>query len=43
MILLQDVPGSGLKGELARVNNGYLRNYLLPKQMAVPATAGILE
>lgn len=43
VILLKDVPGTGLKGELARVNNGYLRNFLLPQKFAVPATAGILE
>ena len=43
VILLKDIPGTGSKGELARVNNGYLRNYLMPQQLAVPATAGILQ
>ena len=43
VILTRDVPGTGVKGDLAKVNNGYLRNFLLPQQFAVPATAGILQ
>ena len=30
VILKQDVPGSGKKGELVNVSDGYGRNYLLP-------------
>ena len=39
VILLQDVKGKGKKGQLVEVSEGYGRNYLLPKQLAKPATA----
>ena len=39
LILNQDVPGSGKKGELVNVSDGYGRNYLLPKGLAVEANA----
>ncbi len=39
VILKQDVPGSGKKGELVNVSDGYGRNYLLPKGLAVEANA----
>ena len=39
VILKQDVPGSGKKGELVNVSDGYGRNYLLPNGLAVEANA----
>lgn len=38
LILLQDVKGQGKKGELVKVSDGYARNFLLPKKLAVIAT-----
>ena len=39
VILLQDVKGTGKKGELVEVSDGYARNFLLPKKVAKKATA----
>lgn len=39
VILLQDVKGQGKKGQLVDVSDGYARNFLLPKKLAVIATA----
>lgn len=39
VILLQDVKGTGKKGELVDVSDGYARNFLLPKKVAKKATA----
>lgn len=39
VILLQDVKGSGKKGELVNVSDGYARNFLLPKKLAKEANA----
>lgn len=39
VILLQDVKGQGKKGELITVSDGYARNYMLPRKMAMEATA----
>ena len=38
VILKQDVPGLGYKSDLITVKNGYARNYLIPKGLAVLAT-----
>jgi len=38
VILQQDVKGKGKKGELVNVSDGYARNYLLPRKLAVAAT-----
>ncbi|WP_394829842.1 50S ribosomal protein L9 [Pendulispora albinea] len=38
VILQQDVPNVGSSGELVKVRPGFARNYLLPRQLAVPAT-----
>lgn len=39
VILLQDVKGSGKKGELVNVSDGYARNFLLPKKLAKEANS----
>lgn len=39
VILTQDVKSQGKKGQLVEVSDGYARNFLLPKKLAVPATA----
>ena len=39
VILQQDVRGQGKKGQMIEVAEGYARNYLLPRKLAVPATA----
>lgn len=38
VILKQDIPGLGYKSDLITVKNGYARNYLIPKGLAVLAT-----
>ena len=38
VILQQDVKGQGKKGQLVNVSDGYARNFLLPKKLAVIAT-----
>ena len=38
VILQQDVKGQGKKGQLVEVSDGYARNFLLAKKLAVPAT-----
>jgi len=38
VILQQDVKGKGKKGELVNVSDGYARNFLLPRKLAVEAT-----
>jgi large subunit ribosomal protein L9 len=42
-ILLQDVENLGSRGNAIDVSPGYLRNYLLPRKLAQPATKGALE
>jgi large subunit ribosomal protein L9 len=39
VLLLEDVKGTGKKGEIANVSDGYARNFLLPRKMAEPADA----
>lgn len=43
VILRKDVPGTGKQNEVVEVAEGYARNYLLPKGLAVEATAGNLR
>lgn len=38
VILLQDVRSLGKKNEIVNVNDGYARNYILPKQLGIEAT-----
>lgn len=43
VILLKDVKGLGKKGDLVNAKDGYARNYLLPKEIAIEATEGNLK
>ncbi len=43
VILLQDVRGSGKKGDLIDVSDGYARNYLFPRKIAKPADSQALN
>ena len=38
VILLQDVKGKGKKGQMIEVSDGYARNFMLPKKVAIEAT-----
>ena len=38
VILLTDVKGKGKKGQMLEVSDGYARNYMLPRKMAIEAT-----
>ena len=38
VILQQDVKGQGKRGQMVEVSDGYARNFLLPKKLAVPAS-----
>ncbi|MDO8184405.1 50S ribosomal protein L9 [Conexibacter sp. JD483] len=42
-ILLQDVEQLGERGSVVDVSPGYLRNFLIPRKLAQPATKGALE
>jgi large subunit ribosomal protein L9 len=42
-ILLDDVESLGERGAVVDVSAGYLRNYLLPRKLAEPATSGSIE
>lgn len=42
-ILLKDVETLGEKGAVVDVSKGYLRNYLIPRKLAQPATKGAVE
>lgn len=39
VILQQDVKGKGKKGQMVEVSDGYARNYMLPRKIAIAATA----
>ena len=43
VVLLQDVKGKGKKGELCNVSDGYARNFLFPKKLAVEADNAALN
>ena len=42
-ILLSDVDQLGAKGAVVDVSKGYLRNFLIPRKLAAPATKGAIE
>ena len=39
VILQQDIKGKGKRGQMIEVSDGYARNYMLPRKLAVEATA----
>ncbi len=43
VILLDDVPKLGRRGEVREVADGYARNYLLPQRLVLPASAANLK
>ena len=43
VILQQDVKGQGKKGQLIEASEGYARNYLLPRTLAIAATADAIN
>ena len=38
VILLEDVRTLGKKGQIVKINDGYARNYVLPKKLGIEAT-----
>ena len=43
VILLQDVKGKGKKGQMIEVSDGYARNFMLPRKLAIEATADAIN
>ena len=43
VILLQDVKGKGKKGQMIEVSDGYARNFMLPKKIAIEATTDAIN
>jgi large subunit ribosomal protein L9 len=43
VLLLRDVPGIGTAGQVRKVTDGYARNYLLPRKLAVAASGGAVK
>lgn len=43
VVLLSDVKGQGKKGELCNVSDGYARNFLFPKNLAVAADSAAMS
>ncbi len=43
VILTQDVKGKGKKGQLLEVSDGYARNFMLPRKLAIEATADAIN
>ena len=43
VILQQDVKGQGKKGQMVEVSEGYARNFLLPKKLAIVATTDAIN
>jgi large subunit ribosomal protein L9 len=43
IILMEDVPSLGRRGDVRDVATGYARNFLLPKKLALPASAANLQ
>ncbi len=42
VILTKDIPGSGRAGDIKEVSDGHARNFLIPRHLALPATAEML-
>ncbi len=43
VILMQDIADQGKQGEIVNVSDGYARNYLFPRKLAVEAAGGALK
>ncbi len=43
VILLQDIANQGKQGEVVTVADGYARNYLYPRKLAIEAAGGVLK
>jgi large subunit ribosomal protein L9 len=43
VVLLQDISAKGKQGEIKDVADGYARNYLIPKGLAIPATPAAIK
>ena len=43
VVFLEDVAGVAQGGDVKEVKNGFARNYLIPKKLAVPATHNALQ
>ena len=43
VVLLEDVKGTGKAGETREVADGFARNFLIPRQLATPATKGAVD
>lgn len=43
IVLLQDVKSLGKEGDAVKVKDGYARNFLIPKKLATPCTAGAMK
>lgn len=43
VILKKDLPGLGYEGDICKVKNGYARNFLIPRAIAVPVTKSSLR
>jgi large subunit ribosomal protein L9 len=43
VILQQDVRGQGKRGQMIEASEGYARNFLLPRKLAIPATADAIN
>jgi large subunit ribosomal protein L9 len=43
VVLLEDIPGTGRAGEIKEVSKGYAKNFLLPRRVALIATAAVIK
>jgi large subunit ribosomal protein L9 len=43
VVLLKDIKGTGKKGDVAEVSDGYARNYLFPRKLAQEVTASVMN
>lgn len=43
VVFLKSIPGGATRGDVRNVREGYARNYLFPRKIALPATADLLQ
>ena len=43
VVFVEEVPGTAVPGEVKEVKDGFARNYLLPRKLAVPATKATMQ